>query len=235
MANAIQEYDINQFKNPLFTVDSVLFTVVDSVIKVLLVKRASEPFAGRWGLPGGFVDVDKDDNTDMTARRKLTEKTGLSPRYLEQLQVFSGINRDPRGFSVTSAYYALVAHQSVESNIETVEQAKWINLDELTSLAVAFDHKLIINIAHKRLQQKALYSMVPIYCCPEQFTVGQLKDVIETIIEKGIQRKSLMRRIEASDMFEFVDEKVHSGGRSAQLYKTKKDVNMAHFERNLSV
>ncbi|GAB2703306.1 MULTISPECIES: NUDIX hydrolase [Alteromonadaceae] len=229
------EYDINQFKNPLFTVDSVLFTVVESELKVLMVKRANEPFAERWGLPGGFVDVDKDDNTDMTARRKLTEKTGLSPRYLEQLQVFSGINRDPRGFSVTSAYYALVAHQPVQPSIDTVEQAKWISLFGLKSLAVAFDHKYIIDIAHKRLQQKALYSMVPVYCCPEQFTVGQLKDVIETIIEKEIQRKSLMRRIDSSGMFEFVDEKVNSGGRSAQLYKTKKDVSMAHFERNFSI
>jgi 8-oxo-dGTP diphosphatase len=229
------EYDINQFKNPLFTVDSVLFTVVESELKVLMVKRANEPFAERWGLPGGFVDVDKDDNTDMTARRKLTEKTGLSPSYLEQLQVFSGINRDPRGFSVTSAYYALVAHQPVKPSINTVEQAKWISLFGLKSLAVAFDHKYIIDIAHKRLQQKALYSMVPVYCCPEQFTVGQLKDVIETIIEKEIQRKSLMRRIDSSGMFEFVDEKVNSGGRSAQLYKTKKDVSMAHFERNFSI
>jgi 8-oxo-dGTP diphosphatase len=231
----MQDYDISQFKTPLFTVDSVLFTVVDSVLKVLMVKRSIEPFAGRWGLPGGFVDIDKDDDTDMTARRKLSEKTGLSPRYLEQLQVFSGINRDPRGFSVTSAYYALVAHRTVAPHIETVKQASWVALNELSSLAVAFDHKQIIEIAHKRLQQKALYSMVPIYCCPEHFTVGQLKEVIETIIEKEIQRKSLMRRIESSEMFELIDEKVQSGGRSAQLYKMKKDVSMANFERNLSV
>ena len=91
----MQDYDITQFKNPLFTVDSVLFTVVESVLKVLMVKRANEPFDGSWGLPGGFVDVDQDDNTDMTARRKLVEKTELSPRYLEQLQVFSGTSRDP--------------------------------------------------------------------------------------------------------------------------------------------
>lgn len=231
----MQDYDITQFKTPLFTVDSVLFTVVNDVLKVLMVKRSIEPFTGRWGLPGGFVDIEQDDNTDMTARRKLIEKTGLSPRYLEQLQVFSGINRDPRGFSVTSAYYALVAHQAVASNIETVEKASWVNVHELADLAVAFDHKLIIETAHKRLQQKALYSMVPIYCCPEQFTVGQLKQVIETIIEKSIQRKTLMRRIESSGMFELVDEKVQSGGRSAQLYKMKKDVSMTIFERNLSV
>jgi 8-oxo-dGTP diphosphatase len=229
----MQEYDINKFKNPLFTVDSVLFTVENRVLKVLMVKRAIEPFSGRWGLPGGFVDVDKDDNTDMTARRKLAEKTGLVPRYLEQLQVFSGVNRDPRGFSVTSAYFALVAQQSVESKIETVDQASWIALSELENLAVAFDHKHIIHTAHKRLQQKALYSMIPVYCCPEFFTVGQLKDVIETIIGKDIQRKSLMRRIESSDMFEFVDQKMQSGGRLAQLYKLKKDVDLTHFERNL--
>ena len=231
----MQNYDINQFKNPLFTVDSVLFTVVNNLLKVLMVKRSIEPYAGRWGLPGGFVDVDKDDDTDMTARRKLIEKTGLAPRYLEQLQVFSGMNRDPRGFSVTSAYYALVAHQAVKPSIETVDEAKWINIVDLPSQAVAFDHKHIIEHAHNRLQQKALYSMVPIYCCQEHFTIGQLKDVIETIIEKKIQRKSLMRRIESSGMFELVDKKVQSGGRSAQLYKVKKDVSMAHFERNLSV
>jgi ADP-ribose pyrophosphatase YjhB (NUDIX family) len=231
----MQDYDLTQFNNPLFTVDSVLFTVVNKTLKVLLVKRANDPFLGRWGLPGGFVDVDKDDNTDMTAHRKLSEKTGLSPRYLEQLQVFSGINRDPRGFSVTSAYYALVAHELVKSKIDTVEEAKWIDLSELTALPVAFDHKHIIDVAHQRLQQKALYSMIPIYCCPEHFTVGQLKDVIETVIDKTIQRKSLMRRIESSDMFEFVNEKVKSGGRSAQLYRMKKDACMANFERNLSV
>ena len=231
----LKDYDINQFKNPLFTVDSVLFTVVDNSLKVLVVKRANEPFIGRWGLPGGFVDVDNDDNTDMTAKRKLVEKTGLSPRYLEQLQVFSGISRDPRGFSVTSAYYALVAHQPVDTQIETVEQAKWVSLSELSSMAVAFDHKHIIDIAHKRLQQKALYSMVPIYCCPKEFTVGQLKNVIETIIDKDIQRKSLMRRIEASGMLEDVDQKMQSGGRLAQLYTLKKNVSMTHFERNLGV
>lgn len=232
---SMQEYDITKFKNPLFTVDSVLFTVVEGDLKVLLVKRSIDPFIGRWGLPGGFVDIDRDDDTDMTARRKLAEKTGLSARYLEQLQVFSGINRDPRGFSVTAAYYALVAHEAVAPNIDTVEQAQWVTITDLAKLPVAFDHKHIINTAHLRLQQKALYSMVPVFCCPEHFTMGQLQNVIETIIDKKIQRKSLMRRIESSGMFELVGQTIKSGKRTAQLYKLRKDASMATFERNLSV
>ena len=101
MSMMTNSYDINEFKNPLFTVDSVLFTVKDDALKVLMVKRANEPFIGSWGLPGGFVDVDSDTNTDVTALRKLEEKTSVAPQYLEQLRSFSGIDRDPRGFSVT--------------------------------------------------------------------------------------------------------------------------------------
>lgn len=230
-----KSYDINEFKNPLFTVDSALFTVIGNSLKVLMVKRANEPFLGRWGLPGGFVDVDIDDSTDLTALRKLKEKTSVAPQYLEQLRTFSGINRDPRGFSVTLVYFALVAEQDVSSHIDTVEDAQWVDIKQIADLSVAFDHKHIIEQAKERLQQKALYSMVPVYCLPEYFTVSQLKSVIEAIIGKTIQRKSLIRRIEAAEMFEVLDEKVKSGGRLAQLYKVKSGVDIVNFERNLSV
>lgn len=221
------------YLNPMFTVDSVLFTVVEETLKVLLVKRAIAPFKGRWAIPGGFIDIDLDDNTDMTAKRKLSDKTGVVPRYLEQLRTFSGLNRDPRGFTITLAYFALVPHQEATPHIDTVDEAKWVNVDDLDDIPVAFDHKEIIAVALQRLQQKALYSMIPVFCCPEYFTVGQLKGVIEAIIDKPLQRKSLMRRIESSGMFESVDQKVQSGGRKAQLYKLKNNVDVVHFERNL--
>lgn len=229
------QYNINDFKNPLFTVDNVLFTVQSGRLKVLMVRRANEPFIYHWGLPGGFVDVDIDESTDQTALRKLQEKTSVAPQYLEQLQVFSSASRDPRGFSVTLVYYALVAEQDVSYHIDTVDDVKWVNIDELENLALAFDHKFIIEQAQARLQQKALYSMIPVYCLPELFTVAQLKSVIEIIIGKEIQRKSLIRRIEASEMFEVLDEKVKSGGRLAQLYKVKANVDITNFERNLSI
>ena len=230
----MENYQISDYKNPLFTVDSVLFTVVEGTLKVLMVKRANDPFIGCWALPGGFVDIENDDNTDMTAKRKLKEKTSVSPQYLEQLQVVSGPERDPRGFSVTLVYYALIAEQDVASHIDTVDDVQWVAIDEIDSLAVAFDHKNLIALAKEQLQQKTLYSMAPVYCLPMQFTIGQLKTVIETIIGKPIQRKSLIRRIEASEMFDALDEKVKSGGRLAQLYQVKKGVDIAHFERNLS-
>lgn len=221
-------------EKPLFTVDSVLFTVHNDVLKVLMVKRAEAPFIGHWALPGGFIDIAQDDDTDMTARRKLLAKTGYSPNYLEQLQVISGPKRDPRGYSVTLAYFALVEHKTVASHIANVETADWLEVAKLAEYTIAFDHRDIIALARQRLKQKTLYSLLPVYCLPAQFTIAQLMTVIEQILEKPLQRKSLMRRIEASQMFEVSAEKTASGGRFAQVYRLKPGANIVNFERNLS-
>lgn len=225
---------MEQYQNPLFTIDNVLFTVAQGELKVLLVKRAIEPFIEQWSLPGGFVDPQLDANVEACARRKLQEKTGVAPSYLEQLKVFSGHKRDPRGFAVTLAFYALMGEQAAQSHIDTVHDAKWLPVHQLMNYQLAFDHQAIIAEAVARLKQKALYSLVPVYCLPEQFTVTELMTVIEAIIERPIQRKSLMRRIEASDMFVAVDEKVSTGKRPAQLYQLKPDADIYLFERNLA-
>ena len=228
-------YNINDYKNPLFTVDSVLFTVTDSTLKVLLVKRASTPFEGHWALPGGFVDIENDKDTTATALRKLKDKTSVIPPYLEQLKAFSGTERDPRGFSVTLVYFALIEAQQVSSYIDSIDEVRWIEISEINELPMAFDHKAIIDEAKERLKQKTLYSMLPVYCLAEQFTIGQLKTAIEVIIGKPIQRKSLIRRVESSNMFDVLEDKVKSGGRLAQQYKLKADVDIVNFERNLVV
>lgn len=228
-------HNVDTIQKPLFTVDSVLFTIHADSLKVLMVKRAEPPFLGHWALPGGFIDIAKDHDTDMTAKRKLLAKTGFIPNYLEQLQVFSGQERDPRGYSVTLAYFALVAHQPVLTQVTSVESAAWVNITELEHLNIAFDHRDIIELARQRLKQKTLYSLLPVHCLPSHFTISQLIAVIEKIIEKPIQRKSLMRRIEASNMFNVSEQKVSSGGRFAQVYSLKPNVSIVHFERNLSV
>ncbi|MGF1724821.1 NUDIX hydrolase [Photobacterium nomapromontoriensis] len=226
---------MQDFTQPLFSVDSVLFTVVDGRLKVLMVKRAQRPYEGLWALPGGYVDVTLDINTKATAIRKLKDKTGIEPNYLEQFKVYSGHERDPRGFSVSVVYFALIGYQDAQSQIATVEQAQWLDVEALETVSIAFDHRMMIADAQQRLVQKALYSMLPVYCLPVDFTVGQLKDVIETIISRPIQRKSLIRRIESTDMLEELDEMAVTGKRQAKLYRVKKDAEVHHFQRNLEV
>lgn len=79
-ADYLNQYDARRFPTPLVTVDSVLFTLHQQALCVLLVERANQPQKGRWGLPGGFIDIARDDSTRATALRKLTEKTGFCLR-----------------------------------------------------------------------------------------------------------------------------------------------------------
>ena len=199
-----------------------------------MVKRAIEPFKGHWSLPGGYVDLDKDTNVEATALRKLKDKTGVAPNYLEQLKVFSGKERDPRGYSVSLVFYALIGFQDASSHINTVHEANWLPVSELSQFSLAYDHATMVADAFERLQQKALYSLVPVYCLSELFTISDLKQVTEAIIQKPLQRKSLIRRIEASGMFEEVEEKQATGKRPAQLYRIKQGAQLHHFERNLA-
>lgn len=232
-ADYLNQYDARRFPSPLVTVDSVLFTVHQQALCVLLVERANQPQKGRWGLPGGFIDMAHDDSTRATALRKLTEKTSVSPSWLEQLDTFSGPDRDPRGWSLTITWFALIAWVDCEPHIASVSDARWVPVDKLADYPLAFDHQAIIDAALNRLRQKTKYSLLPVYCLPDTFTHGQLQEATEVILGQPIQRKSLIRRFEASDMFEDTGESMATGTRKARLWRRKPGVDFHLFSRNL--
>ncbi|ELQ6134177.1 NUDIX hydrolase [Cronobacter dublinensis] len=232
-AEYLENYDPARFPSPLVTVDSVLFTLHDQALCALLVQRARQPQQGRWALPGGFIDMQKDASTHATALRKLTEKTGVRPSWLEQLETFSGPDRDPRGWSLTTAWFALIAWVDCQPHIASVSDAQWVPVTALDTLALAFDHRAIIEAALRRLRQKTMYSLLPVYCLPECFTLSQLQEATEIILGQPIQRKSLIRRFEASGMFEETGESVATGARKARLWRRKPDADIHLFSRNL--
>ncbi len=231
----LDRYDKTAYDTPIVTVDPVLFTWHEDQLKVLLVQRSNYPGKGLWGLPGGFVDLQNDVTLEDTAIRKLREKTGVVPPYLEQLHTFGNATRDKRSWSVTICYTALIAYQSCETHIATVTDVRWVTLAELETLPLAFDHGMIIQHARERLRQKALYSIVPAYALPEKFTLPELQQLHEALLGKALQRKSFYRRIEQADLLEDTGEKrAESGGRPATLYRMKDEAGAYTFLRNLS-
>src|SRR5262245_25101703 len=100
------------FERPLATIDVVIFSIAGERLRVLLVRRpttAGEPYPGLWALPGGFLDVARDESLEACALRKLRDKTGIEAPYLEQLGSWGNRTRDPRGWSATHVYFALIA------------------------------------------------------------------------------------------------------------------------------
>ncbi len=136
-----------EYPRPAVTVDMVLATRT-LPRRVLLIRRKHDPFAGKWALPGGFVDENED--LDAAARRELREETGLEQVALEQLHTFGTPGRDPRGHTVSVVYLAEVDADQVQPQAaDDAAAVAWHALDQLPPLA--FDHADILALARRRL------------------------------------------------------------------------------------
>lgn len=83
------------------TVDVALFAA-DGAPDILLIQRGKEPFAGKWALPGGFVDMD--ERAADAAARELAEEAGVEGVRLAFLDYFDAIDRDPRGRTLSLTF-----------------------------------------------------------------------------------------------------------------------------------
>ena len=126
------------YPRPMLTVDVVV--IARSGPSVLLVQRGNEPFAGRWALPGGFVE--EYEPVDEAAPRELHEETGLRLSELELLGVYDTPGRDPRGWTVSAAFLSHVSEPALVSGADDARDARWFDADALPELA--FDHARIV-------------------------------------------------------------------------------------------
>ena len=159
-------------------VDVACFALRDDELELLLVRRGAAPFTGAWALPGGVVGAA--EPLDDAAQRVLAERTGVWGAYLEQLYTFGDPGRDPRGRTVSVAYYALLPGEPpAPRSGREVEAAAWHAIGALPPLA--FDHGRIAEYARWRLRQKVDYTPLAFHILPEQFTMADLRRVYEAI------------------------------------------------------
>ena len=198
------------------TVDIVLLTLRDGQLQVMLLKRDREPFAGTLALPGGHVHTDADQDCEDAAQRVLLDKAGLLSPYLEQLASFSGPARDPRGWSVSVAYFALVPVPELNQRGQ-----HWLPVDRLPQLP--FDHGRIVATAVGRVRNKSQFSSLPVHLCPEPFTLPQLHAIYQALIGEAINPVSFRRKMDELAILEAMPGAKRADGahRPAQLYRLK--------------
>ena len=225
MSNIIQEptkpYDVTKYDRPSVTVDVVIFSIRDEMLKVLLIKRKAWPFEGVWAIPGGFVQME--ESLEEAAYRKLIEETKVtSPDvYLEQLYTFGDPRRDPRTRVITVAYFALVGADKI--NFQTGDRADvgWFSVYDPPPLA--FDHADILAYALTRLRYKLEYSAVGFQLLPEKFTLRELQDAYEIILGAKLDKGNFRSKLRKTEVVEPVDGYRDTGGRPARLYCFRED------------
>ena len=208
-------------ERPAVTVDVVIFSLRDSDLKVLLIRRAAPPFKGKWAIPGGYVHPD--EALDAAALRELGEETGLLDVYLEQLYTFGAPKRDPRGRVITVAYFALVSDDVTVRAGDDAAEAAWHSVHDLPDLA--FDHDEILSYALQRLRYKLEYTAVGFELLPNEFTLTELQTAYEIVLGEKLDKRNFRRRIlEAGILAETSKYREGEGqGRPAQLYRYKKN------------
>ena len=178
------------YPRPAVTTDCVIFGYDGKELKVLLIERGIEPFKGCWAFPGGFLNMDEDALAG--ARRELKEETGLENAFIEQFHTFSEPGRDPRGRVITVAHYALVKIQEVEGG-DDAAQARWFPIGEVPPLA--FDHDRILRMAMSRLKEKIHFEPVGFELLPDVFTMPQLQNLYEAILEVHFDRRNFASKM----------------------------------------
>lgn len=220
---------------PGLAIDTVIFGFHDGELKVLLLTYKNTDFLA---LPGGFV-YDNEDIND-AARRVLLHRTGLQDIFLEQFYTFGDKKRHDtqplrtimaaRGFFpqedhwllqrfVSIGYYALVDFtKAVPAPDSISDSCDWFSMAELPNLMQ--DHALIIGKALMTLQANLDQKLIGFNLLPEQFTMSELQNLYETILNKKLLRAAFQRKILGLDVLERVAKKWTGGAHKAPyLYK----------------
>lgn len=208
-----------EYERPGLTVDCVIFglDLEEEALNVMLVERGVGPFEGRWAIPGGFVRPG--ETLEAAAGRELREETGIGDVFLEQLYTFGAPGRDPRGWVVSVAYYALVSPEKHAIRADTdARQARWFPAASPPPLA--FDHDQILSTALGRLRGKLTYAPIGFELLPAKFTIKQLQKLYEIVLGRKLDNRNFRKKIFGMDVLRELNE-MQKGvpHRAARLYK----------------
>lgn len=215
----------------LVAVDCIIFGFDGTALKLLVIKRGFEPEKGKWSLMGGFVQPD--ENCLGAANRVLTQLTGLTGVYLEQLRSFSKPDRDPQERTISIAYFALIDIQEYEKQISDQYHPEWFELANIPELI--FDHSEMVEQATKRLRYKAAIHPVLFELLPEKFTLPQLQTLYEAVYGTEFDKRNFSRKLLSTGLLVKQNDKdKESSKKGAFYYKLDKGKYESNFQAFLN-
>ena len=200
-----------------------IFTIEDSIFKILLIRKKSEPYKGYWILPGGII---KDDKTiDETIKESVLEQAGLDNLNFEQSYVFSDLDRVPNKRVLAVSLISIVDEFKIKSHqVNTGYEVSWFPIDQLPK--VGYDHSKVIEVAVSQLKIKLNQSKTLQQIFPSDFTLPEIQKIYEQVSAKELDRRNFRKKFLKLDLIEETGYKAPSiTGRPAKLYRFKQDID----------
>jgi 8-oxo-dGTP diphosphatase len=185
-------------------------------LQVLLWRRAREPFAGDWALPGGYFEPG--ETLEDSIRRHLAVKVDVRDlAHLEQIGTRSAPGRHPQEWQLATAYLGLVP---ADVDPAVPADTAWHPVDALPALA--FDHEPIALAGRERLRAKLSYTNLGFALAPPTFTISELRDLYVAALGHEVSATNLQRVLLRRGVLEATGRQRPpgpSGGRPAELYR----------------
>lgn len=177
------------------SVDCVIFGYTEADLYVALIPCNMPPYEGDLSLVGDLLQANED--LDAAVERILWERIGLPNAYCEQVQVFSGINRHPLGRVVTVAYYSLIKIEDYKKVSRKDCPLIWKKVEDVGRLA--FDHNDIFDLCLEKLRRQLKERPVGFSLLPRKFTLNQLQQLYEVILNLSFDKRNFRRKLKALD------------------------------------
>jgi 8-oxo-dGTP diphosphatase len=222
----------NSHQNPSLAIDLVVFGYQQRTLSILLLNRNEAPFKNTWTLPGAFLQID--ERFKDTCSRVLKTKLGMDDVYLEQLYAFDELERDPRGRVIAVVHYALINPKNFAFAAGNMaNDVKWFDIRQMPELG--FDHKIIFKQALQRLRTNIIYSPVGFELLDDLFTMPELHELYECILDRTMDRRNFRRKIlDAQYIINTGKKRAGAQNRHPDIYKFNKKLPKNSFQLNIS-
>lgn len=200
----------------LVATDCIVFGFDEGILKLLVFRRRIDPFKGEWSLIGSFVY--EEESVSDAAHRVLRQFTGLENIFLEELKVYSDVDRDSGARCISIAQYALIRISDYDREQVELHGAKWFTLKDIPDLVL--DHNIMIADALERLKQKTTLRPIGFELLPEKFTIPQLQSLYEAIYQTKLDDRNFRKKLLSFNLLIKLDEKDKSTSKKgAFLYR----------------
>ncbi|TAH26825.1 MAG: NUDIX domain-containing protein [Cytophagales bacterium] len=204
----------------LLAVDCIVLGFDGVKLFALLVKRKFKPMQNKWSLMGGFLK--EDENLNEAASRIIDDLTGLKDLYLEQLNTYSDIYRDTASRVVSVAYFALLNTKNFPLPISKEYLSEWFEIGNVPKLI--FDHNHMLEDTIKSIREKILKYPIAFSLLPEKFSMSQLQNLYEAILEQSLDKRNFRKQIISSNIIsKTIYKEKTSSKKGAYLYSFNKN------------
>ena len=216
----LQTYDASSYDLPAVAVDVVALSHFDRQLRVLLVRRDKDPFAGAWSLPGTYLHVDRDETLQDACRRCLQHKAkfpAANDVQLWQVHTRGIAERDPRERVISVVHVAFVDAQQARFTASVADDSvHWAAVDDVNTLA--FDHVDVVDIVRREVA--AHVDTVGFALAPAPCSWSQLRAVHESVLQRTLDNTNFRRRFAKLEKEGVVDVQHKEEGRGTLVQVT---------------